>query len=65
MYVYEYKNATKDSKFKKERSEIKGGSSFQGTEMQESYGWGESFHQEPKKPLGFLASMLQAIFSKK
>ncbi|SCA58979.1 hypothetical protein AB751O23_BP_00050 [Chlamydiales bacterium SCGC AB-751-O23] len=64
MYSYEYNDSLKDSNFKKERVENEGGKNYQGTEMQETYGWGETFHQAPKKPLGPFTSLLRALFSK-
>lgn len=63
MYEYPYEDTPDDSSLKKFRLENEGGKNYSGTEMNESYGWGETYHQRKKTDNPGILSRLSKIFS--
>jgi len=55
MWPKKYKDYKKDEPLKKERVET--GKGIVGVEMNDSYGWAETFHQKPKPKKGIFARL--------
>jgi hypothetical protein len=55
MWPKEYEDYQEDDPLKKERLET--GKGIVGVEMNDSFGWGESFHTKPKPKKGLLARL--------